>query len=158
MFGDIRVGTAGTNGCLKNFAGTGIAGTCASDRRFKKDITPFPRVLDQVTALQPVHYFWRATEFPEHHFGGSRAYGLIAQDVEQVLPELVVTNDDGFKAVDYSELPLLTIQAVKDLKSENDVLRRRVSELERSDAAGLKQRVAELERLVTDLVATASRR
>ncbi len=47
-----------------------------------------------------------------------RAYGLIAQDVEQVLPELVVTNEDGFKAVDYSELPLLTIQAVKDLKSE----------------------------------------
>ena len=41
MFGDARVGNAGTNGCLKNFAGTGIAGTCASDRRFKKNITPF---------------------------------------------------------------------------------------------------------------------
>ena len=73
-----------------------------------------------LTALQPVHYFWRAAEFPERQFGDGRAYGLIAQDVEQVLPELVVTNDDGFKAVDYSELPLLTIQAVKDLKSENE--------------------------------------
>jgi hypothetical protein len=54
-----------------------------------------------------------------------------------------VTNDDGFKAVDYSELPLLTIQAVKDLKSENDAL---------------KQRVSELERLVNELLPTISRR
>jgi hypothetical protein len=143
VFGDIRVGTSGTNGCIRNFAGTGIAGSCSSDRRFKKDITPFSHVLDQVTALQPVHYSWRAADFPAQHFGDGRAYGLIAQDVEQVLPELVVTNDDGFKAVDYSELPLLTIQAVKDLKSENDTL---------------KQRVSELERLVNELLATSARR
>jgi hypothetical protein len=143
VFGDIRVGTTGTNGCLKNFAGTGIAGTCASDRRFKKDITPFGHVLNQLAALQPVHYSWRTEDFPDRHFGNGRAYGLIAQEVEQTLPELVVTNDDGLKAVDYSKLPLLTIQAVKDLKSEND---------------SLKQRVSELERLVNELLAATARR
>ena len=127
---------------MKNFAGTGIAGTCASDRRFKKDITPFGPVLSHLTALQPVQYFWRSADFPERHFGDQRAYGLIAQDVEQVLPELVVTNEDGFKAVDYSKLPLLTIQAVKELKTENDALKRRV---------------AELERLVTEMLAAARR-
>ena len=63
VFGDIRVGTTDTNGCLRNFAGTGIAGSCSSDRRFKKDITPFSHVLDQITALQPVHYFWRSDGF-----------------------------------------------------------------------------------------------
>ncbi len=152
VFGDARVGTAGTNGCLKNFAGTGIAGACSSDRRLKKDITPFAPVLNQVAALQPVHYYWRAAEFPDRHFGTSRTYGLVAQDVEQVLPELVVTNDDGFKAVDYSELPLLTIQAIKELKAENDALKQRVTETE-----ALKQRVAELERLVTELLATGRR-
>ena len=36
VFGDIRVGTTGTDGCLKNFAGTGIAGTCSSDRRLQE--------------------------------------------------------------------------------------------------------------------------
>ena len=56
-------------------------------------------------------------------------YHLTRRRLEQVLPELVVTNDDGFKAVDYSALPLLTIQAVKDLKSENDALKQRVAEL-----------------------------
>jgi hypothetical protein len=71
-----------------------------------------------------VHFYWRAAEFPDRHFGDTQAYGLIAQDVEQVLPELVVTGADGFKQVDYAKLPLLTIQAVKELKE-------RVAELER---------------------------
>ena len=37
-----------------------------------------------------------------------------------MLPELVATDSDGYKAIDYSKLPLLTIQAVKELKAEND--------------------------------------
>ena len=129
-FGDIRVGTSGTNGCVK-IDGTGIAGTCASDRRFKKNITPFGPVLDRFAALQPVYYNWRTSEFPERHFGEAQTYGLVAQDVEQVLPDLVVTNDDGYKAIDYSKLPMLTIEAVKELKTENDDLKRRLTEVER---------------------------
>jgi hypothetical protein len=143
VVGDIRVGNAGTNGCLLNFGGGTIIGTCSSDRRLKKNITPFGPTLDSLAALQPVHYFWRASEFPERHFGDAQTYGLIAQDVEQVLPELVVTNADGYKAVDYGKLPLLTIQAVKELKSEND---------------SLKERVAELERLLNQLLATNTHR
>jgi hypothetical protein len=136
VFGDIRVGVAGTDGCVKNFAGTGIIGTCSSDRRLKKNITPFGPVLDKLTALQPVHYYWRTAEFPDRHFGDSQAYGLIAQDVEEVMPELVVTGEDGYKAVDYTKLPLLTIQAVRELK----------------------QRVAELERLIEEMRATLPKR
>jgi len=131
IFGDARVGDSGTNGCLKRFDGNFLVGTCVSDRRFKRNITPFGRVLDQLTALQPVNYYWRTTEYPERHFGNAQAYGLIAQDVEQILPELVVTHDDGYKAVDYTKLPLLTIEAVKELKNENDELKRRLAEVER---------------------------
>jgi hypothetical protein len=143
VYGDIRIGTTGTNGCIKNFAGTGILGTCSSDRRLKKDFTPFAPMLDKVTALQPVHYFWRADEFPDRHFGNAQNYGLIAQDVEQVLPELVSTDSDGYKAIDYSKLPLLTIQSVKELKAKNDALQ---------------QRVEELERLVAEMLAAKDRR
>jgi len=156
VFGNIRVGTSGTDGCLKNFAGTGIAGTCSSDRRLKKDITPFAPMLDKVTALQPVHYLWRSDEFPDRHFGNSQNYGLIAQDVEQVLPELVATDSDGYKAVDYSKLPLLTIQAVKELKAENEA-RKAENDTQKAENVALKQRVAELERLVTELLAAARR-
>ena len=102
-----------------------------------------------------MHYFWRAAEFPDRHFGDARAYGLIAQDVEQILPEIVVTNDDGFKAVDYSKLPLLTIQAVKELKAENDALKAQGDVLKAQNDA-LKDRVAEIERLLKELRTTAT--
>ena len=131
VFGDVRVGTTDTNGCVKDFSGAGLVGTCSSDRRLKKDITPFGSVLNQLITLQPVHYYWRASEFPDRHFGDSQAVGLIAQDVEQVLPELVETDSDGYKAVNYSKLPLFTIQALKELKADNDALTHRVAELER---------------------------
>jgi hypothetical protein len=154
VFGDVRVGTSGTNGCVKRFDGTALAGTCSSDRRFKKDITPFAPVLGQLTALQPVHYYWRAEDFPDRHFGASRSYGLIAQDVEQVLPELIATDGDGYKAIDYSKLPLLTIQAVKELKAENDALKEQVAALKQQvENDPLNQRVAELERLIEELLA-----
>jgi hypothetical protein len=126
VFGDIRAGTTGTNGCLQNFAGTGIAGTCVSDARLKQDVEPFPAALDKVARLQPVHYRWRAKEYPQFAFGEDRTYGLVAQDVEKVLPDLVAQQEDGFKAVDYSQLPLLMIQAIKELKADNDGLRQRL--------------------------------
>ena len=103
----------------------------------KRDIAPFGPALSAVAQLQPVHYYWHATEFPERRFGDTRAYGLIAQDVEQVLPELVVTNDDGYKAVDYSKLPLLTIQAIKELKAENDGMQRTIADLQKELRAAI---------------------
>ena len=123
VFGDIRMGTSGTNGCLKRNDGFGLVGTCSSDQRFKRDITPFPSLLNKVAQLRPVHYYWRATEFPEKHFGNTQGYGLVAQEVEQVLPELVSEDEQGYKLVDYSKLPLLLLQAIRELKMENDQLK-----------------------------------
>jgi hypothetical protein len=115
--GDIRIGTGGT-GCLKNNSGATIIGVCSSDLRFKERITPFPNLLDNVSRLRPVHYYWRAEEFPTKHFGSEQTYGLIAQEVEQILPELVSEDEQGYKQVDYSKLPLLTIQAVKEQQEQ----------------------------------------
>ena len=98
----------------------------------RRDITPFGPVLKHVAGPAAGALSWRTCRVSrQQHFGDSRAYGLIAQDVEAVLPELVVTGEDGFKAVDYTKLPLLTIQAVKELKAEKDALQQRVDELER---------------------------
>ena len=134
--GDVRVGT-GDTGCVKDADASLIAGVCSSDARFKRDITPFAPSLQGVAALRPVHYFWRAEEFPEKHFGSGPTYGLVAQDVEAVLPELVTTDEHGYKAVDYSKLPLLAIQAIKELKALSDALAIR--------NAALEQRVLALE-------------
>jgi len=114
VIGDIRVGVFGTNGCLKNNNGGTIVGTCSSDVRFKRNLVAFGPTLDQLTRLQPRYFFWRASEFPEKNFGSAREAGLIAQEVEQVLPELVSQDSEGFKQVDYSKLPLMLLQAMKE--------------------------------------------
>ena len=69
VFGDIRVGTTGTNGCVKNFDGTGLVGTCASDRRFKKDITPFGRCSVSSPRCSRCTTSGAPADFPERHFG-----------------------------------------------------------------------------------------
>ncbi len=125
--GDIRVGT-GFTGCVKDADGTMIAGTCSSDARLKRDITPFPNLLDQLVRLKPVHFYWRNEEFKDRHFGLRQSYGLIAQEVEQVMPELVSEDQQGYKAVNYAKLPLLTLQAVKQLKQENEALKQRLEQ------------------------------
>jgi hypothetical protein len=129
VVGDVRVGTGGANGCLRDFNGGTITGVCASDLRYKRDIAAFGPVLAQVAALKPATWHWNREAYPQLGFGSQRSYGLVAQDVEAVLPELVVTGADGYKAVDYSRLPLLAIQAIGELKRENDALRQQLEEL-----------------------------
>ena len=76
------------------------------------------------------------------HLGTGRSFGLIAQEVETVLPELVTSDERGFKAVKYSELPLLLLQAVRELKAENDGLRKQVETQEhefQSELEAIKQ-------------------
>jgi len=135
--GDIRVGS-GSTGCVKDADGTVIAGVCSSDLRFKHSIVPFGAMLDRVAALRPVHFKWRQAEYPEKHFGDGVSFGLVAQDVAQVLPELVTEDENGFKAIRYNKLPLLAIQAIGELKAENDDLREELRQL-RELVDGLQQ-------------------
>lgn len=142
VVGDIRVGTAGTNGCVQRFDATAIAGTCSSDLRFKRNITPFTSLLDKFTQLRPVHYYWRAADFPAKRFGAGQSYGLIAQEVEQVMPELVSVDAEGYKLVDYSKLPLLAVQAIREQqslierqRSQLDAQRQELDELKKAFCA-----------------------
>ncbi len=112
--GDIRVGT-GTTGCVKDADGTVIAGTCSSDVRFKTDIEPLGSRLEQVSQLRPVTYKWRSEEFPDKQFGHETETGLIAQEVQQAIPELVATDEEGYLKVRFTELNIYILQAVKDL-------------------------------------------
>ena len=117
-----------TEGCLMT-AGTTVAGACVSDARLKKNIQPYPPVLNKLVQLQPVSYNFRADEFPQFHMGTSRTSGLIAQEVEKIFPDMVTTGEDGFRRVNYSQLPYLMLQAIRELKAENDSLREQVSDL-----------------------------
>lgn len=131
VVGNVRIGMSGSGvGCVEDRDGDVIAGVCASDARFKRDVVSFEPMLSKVAALRPVHFYWRASEFPTRAFGASESHGLVAQEVEQILPELVATDEEGYKAVNYSKLPLIALQAIKELKEKNDALERRLSALE----------------------------
>ncbi|MDQ4121794.1 MAG: tail fiber domain-containing protein [Acidobacteriota bacterium] len=131
--GDIRIGNSGTNGCLKNASGGVITGTCSSDLSFKHTVTPFTATLEKLLKLKPVHFYWNTKQFPEKRFGEEQSYGLIAQEVEQVLPELVTEDEEGLKAVDYAKIPLLTLQALKELKEQNDSLKEELEQRQERD-------------------------
>lgn len=123
VYGDIRVGTTATDGCLKRYDGTAITGTCSSDERLKKDIIPIENVLDKLSSLTPVTFSMRDTEFPEYKFGKETSYGLIAQQVESIFPELVETDERGYKMVKYGpELTMLSLSGIKELNTKVNTL------------------------------------
>lgn len=107
--GDIR------GACLKNIGGTVLTGSCSSDERFKKNITPFQNELDRITRLEVVTYNWRREEFPEKNWGTQKELGLIAQQVEQIMPEMVEVDRDGYRRIHFERIPLLALQAVREL-------------------------------------------
>jgi len=81
--------------------------------------------------LQPVHSYWETKLYPERGFGEEESFGLVAQEVEKVMPELVGEDKQGFKVVHYHKLPLLMLQLIKDLKEEIYSFRQQTKERER---------------------------
>lgn len=87
----------------------------ASDERLKENIVPIEGALEKVANLNGVYY---------NRIGkDKREVGLIAQNVETQIPELVYSDGDGMKAVDYPSTVAVLIEAIKELKAEIDVLK-----------------------------------
>jgi hypothetical protein len=87
--------------------------TYASDGRFKQNIEPLENSLDKVLQLQGVSYQMNAEAFPKEHFDNAAQVGLVAQEVEKIVPEVVTTGPDGYKAIDYAKLVPLLIESIK---------------------------------------------
>jgi hypothetical protein len=96
----------------------------ASSRRLKTKIQTIEGALDKVTRLRGVSYDWKSD--------GRHDIGVIAEEVAQVVPEVVYYEDNGIdtKGVDYGHLVGLLIEAVKTQKAENDVLKARLEQIE----------------------------
>jgi hypothetical protein len=92
--------------------------TACSDIRYKKDIVPLQNSLNTVLKLQGVNYKWKKEEFPEKNFSEDIQIGFIAQEIEKLYPQLVFTDKDGYKSVDYSRVSPILVEAIKDLYAE----------------------------------------
>jgi hypothetical protein len=100
-----------------------------SDVRFKKNISPLSNVLSKVLSVQGVSYNWKKEEFPSKSFGSKTELGFIAQDLEQIFPELVETDKDGFKSVQYSHMVPVLLEAIKEQQKLINQLQGTVSNL-----------------------------
>jgi hypothetical protein len=95
-----------------NFTLTGDI-TSTSDIRFKENVIQLENCLDKVINLRGVYYNFKNDN--------TKRIGMIAQEVEEVIPELVVDNVDR-KALNYQNMVAILIEAIKELKNKNDYL------------------------------------
>lgn len=107
--------------------------TASSDRRFKKNIATITKSLEKISKINGVQYDWKK---PEDHSKGKQI-GVIAQDVEKVFPEAVITDNKGFKAVAYMALIAPIINAMKELYQQfiqqDQKTMRKIASLEKSN-------------------------
>ena len=96
--------------------------TAFSDARLKTDVETVSDALDRVRKLRGVTFTQRDT--------GSRGIGLVAQELAPIVPEAVMTHEDGLMSVAYGNLVGLLIEAVKDLAEHIDVQARLIAKLE----------------------------
>ncbi|WP_420577177.1 tail fiber domain-containing protein [Ekhidna sp.] len=113
-------------------------GVQTSDRRLKKNITPLTNTLEKTTQLRGVSYQWK-----DENITIQNQIGVIAQEVEEIYPEFVHTNDEGMKAVNYAQMTAVLIEAIKELNAK-------VESLE-SENANLKASLEEIKTLRSEM-------
>jgi hypothetical protein len=96
------------------------------DLRLKKDVEPIEKALERIARLRGVTFHWKDGKKDK-----GQQLGVIAQEIEDVFPQVVYTDGKGYKSVDYSNLVAPLIEAVKELKAENETLKQRLEAVEK---------------------------
>jgi hypothetical protein len=109
-----------------------IAGT--SDVRFKTNIRSVSSALDKIKQLRGVYFNWNQKAFPEKDFGAQDELGFIAQEVEKIVPEIVIKDKtkDEYRSVKYDKLVALLVEAIKEQQKQINSLKYKVNKLSKS--------------------------
>jgi hypothetical protein len=94
-----------------------------SDIRFKENVKPLENALDRVLKLQGVTFDWKEDSETRMYINLKEDIGFIAQQVQEVVPELVRQNDNGYLSLRDRGMTALLVESIKELKKENDELR-----------------------------------
>ena len=128
--------------------------TSASDARYKRDVRPIKSAMTIVRAVNPVTFDFKVEKFPERRFPTARQSGVIAQELEMTLPDLVTVDDAGYKGVDYTRLGVYALAALKELDSDVDAefeaQRGRIATQAKTIVA-LEKRLAEMDEAIRTL-------
>jgi hypothetical protein len=116
--------------------------TFPSDERLEKNIEPLKASLDKVMYINGVSYEWKAEDVT----GRGRGMGLIAQDVEAVIPKVVFTDSKGYKSLAYDKLVPVLIEAIKE---QNAVMKEKDARIEKLEKmlTVMEKRITSIENL-----------
>jgi len=106
-----------------SFTNSAVNYTSTSDYRLKKDLKSF-KGIDLINLIKTYDFAWKIDD--------SRMYGVIAHELQEVLPYAVTGEKDGetMQGVDYGKLTPVLVKAIQELKAENDSLKSRIEILE----------------------------
>jgi len=128
-FDSLGVGTpaGGTTGLIR--ATNDVVAFYSSDITFKENINIIPNPMDMVSKINGVYFDWKKDFLDsrggeDNYFNRKKDVGVIAQEIEQVLPEIVGTRPDGTKAIKYDRLTCLLIECVKNLQNQINSLKK----------------------------------
>jgi hypothetical protein len=121
QFNSLGIGTAASTTAGEIRATGDITAFYSSDIRLKENIQPIENALEKVNQISGNTYDWKAG-YDEIHSHKGNDVGVIAQEIEQILPQIVTNRDNGFKAVQYEKIIPLLIEAIKELSAKIDRL------------------------------------
>lgn len=101
----------------------------SSDARFKQNINTLPNALNNLLQLRGTNYFFNTKAFPDKNFSTDKQMGVVAQEVEKIYPELVSTDKDGYKSVNYIGLIPVMIESIKEQQRQIDELKKMMKEI-----------------------------
>lgn len=117
QFGSLGIGTA-ASGVSGEIRATGdIVAFYSSDERLKQNIIRIPNALEKVESISGNTYDWKQG-FENIHSHTGTDIGVIAQEIEKVLPQAVIDRETGYKAVNYEKIVPLLIEAIKELSNK----------------------------------------
>ena len=102
-----------------------VVAYASSDERLKDQIKPIETPLEKINSIGGYSFVWN--EEKQNIYKG-KDYGVIAQEIEKVLPELVNTRENGYKAVKYDKIVSLLIEGIKELSKEVTNLKNKIGE------------------------------
>ena len=121
QFNSIGVGTAASPTAGEIRATGDITAFYSSDFRLKENIQPIQNALEKVELISGNTYDWKEG-YDEIHSHKGNDVGVIAQEIEEILPQIVTNRDNGYKAVQYEKIVPLLIEAIKELSAKIKLL------------------------------------
>jgi hypothetical protein len=130
--GDVDIGSIPYTGYRLSLGGNAYATGGwhqPSDLRYAQDVDTIKNALGKVLSLRGVTFRWKTQEYEDLGFPDGEHYGIMGQEAEEVVAEIVTGGPDGPKTIVYSELVPVLVEAIKTQQDQIEALQKQMAEM-----------------------------